>query len=219
MGPVSVGVWLASAYAIVLLVCGHLIDLMARRAARRVESDASGGFVYHEGHDGWLCPEDQWRWPQAFDPENRVMRYRGSPTICNACPVKDTCTTSSSGREVVKAVDVWPASEAARFHRGIAVSVAALGALWPIGMALSGPSWAELGVLLTALLVVVVGSLPLWSHLRRSPALFPDAVSVGVSVESLDESLAGRRAVEAAHARRRARYGSDHRIPRNDEAT
>lgn len=222
MGSVSIGVWLASAYAIVLLLIGYLIDTMARRAARRVESDASGGFVYHEDHDAWLCPEDQWLWPQAFDPENRVMRYRGSPSICNACPVKDTCTTSSSGREVVRAVDVWPASEAARFHRGIAVSVAALGVLWPIGMALSGPSAAELIVLLTALLVVVVGSLPLWSHLRRSPAMFPDAVAAGVRIESLDESLLTRDALAAGQARRRAQYGSDRRstmVEDQEEAT
>ena len=47
-------------------------------------------FVYHEDHDAWLCPEDQWLWPKSFDPDNRVMRYRGSPSICNACPVKQT---------------------------------------------------------------------------------------------------------------------------------
>lgn len=219
MTSVSIGVWLASGYAIVLLLIGYLIDTMARRAARRVESDASGGFVYHEDHDAWLCPEDQWLWPQAFDPENRVMRYRGTPSICNACPVKDTCTTSSSGREVVKAVDSWPASEAARFHRGIAVSVAGLGVLWPIGMALSGPSVPELLVLLGALLIVLVGSVPLWSHLRRSPALFPEAVPAGITVQSLDESLAARQALATTQARRRAQYGSDRRSTREDQVS
>ena len=48
------------------------------------EGGASGGFSYHEDHDAWTCPEDQWLWPQSFDPDNRVMRYRGSPTVCNS---------------------------------------------------------------------------------------------------------------------------------------
>ena len=49
------------------------------------EADAAGGFSYHQDHDAWKCPEDQWLWPQSFDPDHRVMRYRGSPSICNAC--------------------------------------------------------------------------------------------------------------------------------------
>ena len=100
---VGVDVWLASGYCLLLVGLAYAIDALARRAASAAEGGASGGFSYHEDHDAWTCPEDQWLWPQSFDPDNRVMRYRGSPTICNACPVKDTCTTSSSGREVQRA--------------------------------------------------------------------------------------------------------------------
>lgn len=211
MSAVGPAVWLASGYALVLVLIGHLIDRMARRAARVVEAREHTGFVYHESHDAWLCPEDQWLWPQAFDPDNRVMRYRANPLVCNSCPVKDTCTLSSGGREIVRAVDSWPASEAARFHRGIACTVATLGIAWPVGMLLSGPNLSELVVLVAALILVALGSLPLWSHLRRSPAKFPEVVPADVPVRSLDESLALREAVARAQQRRRTRYASDRR--------
>lgn len=211
MRSVSPAVWLAAAYGLFLLVIGHAIDLMARRAARTVEDREHTGFVYHESHDAWLCPEDQWLWPQAYDPENRVMRYRANPSICGSCPVRDTCTASGGGREVVRAVDVWPASEAARFHRGIACTVACLGLAWPVGMLLSGPTLTEAAVLLGALVLVAIGSLPLWSHLRRSQANFPDVVPADVRVQSLDESLALRTALAERQDRRRTSYASDRR--------
>lgn len=217
MTSVGIGVWLASAYAILLVLVGHGIDLMARRAARTIEAREHAGFVYHESHDAWLCPEDQWLWPQAYDPENRVMRYRANPLVCNSCPVKDTCTASGGGREVVRAVDSWPASEAARFHRGIACTVACLGIVWPIGMILSGPNRSELVVLLIALAVAALASLPLWSHLRRTPARFPESVPADVRVQSLDETLATRSSLAREHARRRTHYASDRRGERLKE--
>ncbi len=136
----SVGaeVWIASGYALVLVGLAYVIDALARRAASVSEGGIAGGFSYHEDHDAWKCPEDQWLWPQSFDPDNRVMRYRATPSICNACPVKKTCTTSHSGREVQRAVDSWPASEAARFHRGVACAVVLLGLVWPLAVALTG---------------------------------------------------------------------------------
>lgn len=213
MSAIGIDIWLACGYSLVLLAIGYLIDQMARRAARKIEVDHAGGFTYDESHDAWLCPEDQWLWPQAFDPENRVMRYRGSPLVCNSCPVKHECTTSTGGREVVRAIDSWPASEAARFHRGIACSVGALGLVWPIGMLLSGPTGLEAAVLAGTLVLVALLSLPLWSHLRRTPALYPEAVAAGVPVRSLDESIAARRQEAANHQRRRTRYGSDRKQP------
>jgi hypothetical protein len=130
---------MASGYCLLLVGLAYAIDALARRAASVAEGGVSGGFRYHEDHDAWTCPEDQWLWPQSFDPDNRLIRYRASPSICNACPVKDSCTTSSSGREVQRAVDVWPASEAARFHRGIACVVVVLGLAWPLATAATGP--------------------------------------------------------------------------------
>ena len=198
-------VWLAAGYCLALVGLAYVIDGLARRAASLSEGGMAGGFTYHESHDAWTCPQDQWLWPQSFDPENRVMRYRGTPSICNACPVKDTCTTSHSGREVQRAVDAWPASEAARFHRWIACGVVLLGLVWPVATALSGPGPDALLVLGVAVVVALVLSLPLWSHLRRTRVLLPE----GMTRRSLDESVAERKAVAAAQVRRRTTYRSD----------
>lgn len=198
--------WLAAGYALVLLVVAYGIDALARRAAHTLEAHRAGGFVYHADHDAWLCPEDQWLWPRSFDPDNRVMRYRSSPTVCNACPVKSTCTTSDAGREVSRAVDSWPASEAARFHRGIACSVTVLAVLWPLAAALTGPGLAEVAVLLGSAVVVAVGALPLWTHLRRTTA-----DPAGVLSRSLDAELDERAELAQRHQRRRTVYASDRR--------
>lgn len=204
--------WMATGYCLALVGLAYVIDALARRAASVSEGGISGGFRYHADHDAWKCPEDQWLWPQSFDPDNRVMRYRGTPSICNACPVKDTCTTSRSGREVQRAVDAWPASEAARFHRGIACVVVVMGLVWPIGVVFTGPGPDSLLVLGVGVLVALALSIPLWSHLRRSPIFVPD----GMKTRSLDEVVAEREAAASALARRRSSYGSDHR-PREGE--
>jgi hypothetical protein len=201
---------MASAYCLLLVGLAYAIDGLARRAASVAEGGASGGFTYHEDHDAWKCPEDQWLWPQSFDPDNRVMRYRGSPVICNACPVKDTCTTSSSGREVRRSVDVWPASEAARFHRGIACVVVVLGLAWPVATAASGPGESSLLVLGAAAGLAMLISLPLWSHLRHSRVHIPE----GMALRTLDASVLERDAVAENLQRRRSGYRSDRRTGR-----
>ncbi|GAA0444170.1 hypothetical protein Aca07nite_53210 [Actinoplanes capillaceus] len=206
---VGVEVWLASGYCVAVVGFAYVIDALARRAASVSEGGVSGGFVYRKDHDAWQCPQDQWLWPQSFDPQNRVMRYRGTPSICNACPVKDRCTTSSSGREIQRAVDSWPASEAARFHRGIACTVVLLGLAWPLGTALTAPGPGSLLVLGVAVAVASLLSVPLWSHLRRSTVFIPE----GVAHRSLDDVVA-----EREPARRRSSYGSDRRQP-GTEAT
>jgi hypothetical protein len=202
---VGVEVWIASGYCLLLVGVAYAIDALARRAASVAEGGASSGFSYHEGHDAWKCPEEQWLWPQSFDPDNRVMRYRGSPSICNACPVKDTCTTSSSGREVQRFVDGWPASEAARFHRGIACVVVVLGLAWPVATAATGPGRTGLLVLAAAVGLALLTSLPLWSHLRRNPVYIPE----GMVKRTLDATLIERDLAEAAMQRRRFGYRSE----------
>lgn len=204
--------WFAVGYAATLLLVAFLIDLMARRTATSVERQRSGGFRYHADHDAWLCPEDQWLWPRSFDPDNRVMRYRASPTVCNACPVKDTCTTSAGGREVQRHVDPWPASESARFHRGIACTVAVLAVVWPVAGGLSAATsgresrWTEVLLLGAVSLLVVLASLPLWAHLRRSPA-----DPTGVLVRSSDDNVADRSELGTRQLARRTTYASDRR--------
>jgi hypothetical protein len=136
------------------------------------------------------------------------MRYRGSPTVCNSCPVKDSCTSSDDGRELGRAVDPWPSSESARFHRGIACAVTVLAVLFPLATSFTVEHWTSQVVLLVTALVVAIAGLPLWSHLRNSPVA-PE----GVLFKSLDENLQDRaRAVETVK-RRRTSYASDRREP------
>ncbi|KUI13734.1 hypothetical protein AU192_06120 [Mycobacterium lehmannii] len=203
---IGIAAWLTIGYALVLVAIAYGIDTFARRAAAKVEGHRTGAFVYHEDHDAWQCPEDQWLWPTSFDPDNRVMRYRGTPSICNACPVKHTCTSSHDGREVSRAIDSWPASEAARFHRGIACAVSAIAVILPSATALAADTVPEALLLVGSAVVVGVMSLPLWSHLRRTPAV-PD----GVVFQSLDDNLEERKRLAEAEIRRRSSYASDRR--------
>lgn len=166
-------VWVFSGYGLALVAVGWGFDLLARRAGRQSARWRQGKFTYHESHDAWRCPEDQWLWPTSFDPDNRVMRYRGKPSICNACPVKDTCTSSSHGRQMTREVDPWPHSETGRFHRGIALAVAAMGLVLTLAMMLLYRAPAELAVLVAASALIAVATWPLAVHLWRSPANFP----------------------------------------------
>lgn len=203
---IEVSAWLAVGYAVVLVAIAYGIDRLAKRAQTTVADQRTPGFKYHEDHDAWLCPEDQWLWPQSFDPDNRVMRYRGSPSVCNSCPVKDTCTTSDDGREMKRMIDIWPASESARFHRGIACAVTVLAVLWPLATAFTVDARTSQVLLLAVSAAAAVASLPLWAHLRHTPA-----DPHGVLVKSLDENVLDRSAAAAALARRRTSYASDRR--------
>jgi hypothetical protein len=134
------------------------------------------------------------------------MRYRGKPTVCNSCPVKDSCTSSDDGRELGRTVDAWPSSESARFHRGIACAVTVLAVVFPVVASFTVERWTSQVMLLATALAIAVAALPLWSHLRHTP-VDPE----GVLFKSLDENLEDRaRAVEAVE-RRRTSYASDRR--------
>ncbi|WP_407343979.1 hypothetical protein [Pengzhenrongella phosphoraccumulans] len=205
MGDIGANVWLAAGYAVFLLLVAFALDLSAKHAAIRTQAWRSGMFSYQEDHDAWVCSENQWLWPTSFDPDSRVMRYRASPTVCNACP--NSCTTSPHGREVTRNVDPWPSSEVERFHRGIACAVVILGVIWPLATMIGTRTPAELAVLAGAALGVSAASWPLWSHLHRTPARFPEHVKV----ETLDQTMDAKSAAVAAAALRPIRYRSDRR--------
>lgn len=174
MSAPAAWVWLVAGYAVILLAIAWGFDAMAQRASRRAAQWRTGRFVYHADHDAWVCPQDQWLWPTSFDPQNRVMRYRASPSVCNSCPVKDSCTTSNHGREISREVDPWPHSEAGRFHRGIACAVAGFGVVMPVATLIANHSLSDALVLGGAVLIVVVGGLPLVRHLWNTPSNAPD---------------------------------------------
>lgn len=166
-------VLLVAGYALLLLATAWGFDAMARRVSVRATAWRTGRFRYHADHDAWVCPQDQWLWPTSFDPEHRVMRYRAAPSVCNACPVKSSCTASSHGREISRVVDPWPHSEAGRFHRGIACFVAALGVLMPLALLIGRHSLLDVAVLGTTAMVVGLGSVPLARHLWNTPVEAP----------------------------------------------
>ena len=89
----------------------------------------TAGFDYQAGNDAWVCPEGEHLWPHEFDHERRLVRYRARAHVCNRCPLKERCTDSDEGREIVSPLDPWPHSEAGRFHRVIALMLVALAAL------------------------------------------------------------------------------------------
>ena len=104
------------------------------------------------------------------------MRYRAKAHICNGCPLKDACTDSDSGREIVRPLDPWPHSEAGRFHRGLSLVLVGLSLLLlVVGRArvttslprprCCWPSWCS---------TLAIGRW-LLRDFRAHPANFPDA--------------------------------------------
>jgi len=172
----STNVILVCGYSGFLLAVAYGFDVMARRVSVRAQRWRTGSFRYHADHDAWVCPQDQWLWPTAYDPEQRIVRYRAKPAVCNACPVKHSCTTSPHGRELTREIDPWPHSEAGRFHRGIACWIALFAVFLPTGMLFSGPSSTDLAALLATIALVVAASVPLVRHLWRTPSGFPEHI-------------------------------------------
>jgi hypothetical protein len=190
---VHVEVFLAAGYAAFLLGLALGVDLMARRSHARSERYRTAGFTYHPTHDAWICPEDQILTRTETDHELRLVRYRARSQICNHCPVKDDCTDSEHGREVVRAMDPWPHSEAGRFHRGISLVVALIAGLILAAEILRNHAPPELAVLGAALAVV---ALTLW-HLHAAflitPANFPDFQATPSSLIPEENLLTGYR--------------------------
>jgi hypothetical protein len=172
----STNVILVCCYSGFLLAVAYAFDVMAKRVASRAQQWRTDAFRYHADHDAWICPQDQWLWPTSYDPDQRIVRYRAKPAVCNACPVKHSCTTSPHGREVTREIDPWPYSEAGRFHRGIACCVAGIGVLLPLGMLLSWPQPLDLVVLLGTIMIIGLASVPLARHLWHTPSGFPEHI-------------------------------------------
>jgi hypothetical protein len=55
-----------------------------------------------------------------------VARYRAHAHVCNGCCIKDRCTDSNEGREIVRTSFSWLETEVGRFHRGISIALLSL---------------------------------------------------------------------------------------------
>jgi len=126
---IDIEVLLAGVYAVFLLVVALSLELVARHTHHRSMQMRTAGFRYHRHHDVWECPAGQQLKPIATDYARRVVRYRASAQICNACSIKHLCTESEEGREIEHNPDSWLESEIARFHRGISLALLFLAGL------------------------------------------------------------------------------------------
>jgi hypothetical protein len=186
-------VFLMAGYAVFLLAVAVGLDLLARHSHNRSERYRTAGFTYHHNSDAWVCPEDQILTRSEVDHERRLVRYRGRPQICNHCPTKEDCTDSDDGREVVRAIDPWPHSEAGRYHRGISLSVIAVAVLILAAELIRNHNPPELLVLGAALAVTATMARRMHRAFHASPANFPAAVRPSPSERPAESLRSGYR--------------------------
>jgi len=199
---VSPEILLAAGYAAFLLLFATALEWLSAHTHRRSLRYRTAGFTYDAGHDHWQCPEGQHLWPHEFDAERRLMRYRAKAHICNGCPRKGACTDSDSGREVVRALDPWPHSEAGRFHRGLSLLLVGLSVLVLVAAGARHHEPSEAALLLALVACALAIGRWLLRDFRAHPANFPDPTAAqGLRLATTD--AAGRRA--------RSRWASQNR--------
>jgi hypothetical protein len=166
----------AAGYAGLLVMGAFLLEWLSAHTHRRSLRYRTAGFAFHEELDHWTCPQGEHLWRHEVDHERRLVRYRARAHVCNACAVKEACTDSDRGREVVRALDPWPHSEAGRFHRTIAIVMVGLGALIALAELVRHHRPAEAALLGGVLGAALLAGRWLARDLRVHPANFPDAV-------------------------------------------
>jgi hypothetical protein len=182
-------VLLAVGYAALLVVGALVLEWLSAHTHRRALRYRTAGFTYDATHDHWQCPEGQHLWPHEFDHERRLVRYRAKAHICNACPLKDACTDSDRGREIVRPLDPWPHSEAGRFHRGLSLMLVGLALLILLVEGARHHRGDEAALLLAVLTVAALAAHRLLRDFRAHPANFPTPTSahgLGMSVTAAD---------------------------------
>jgi hypothetical protein len=190
---VTVEAALACAYACLLVVGALTLEWLSAHTHRRSLRYRTAGFTYHEVHDVWTCPEGEHLWPHEFDHERRLVRYLARAHICNGCPVKERCTTSDRGREIVRPLDPWPHSEAGRFHRVISLVMVTLACLVLLVALVRNHALADVAALSGLLAACAVAARFLLRDLRLHPSNFPEpSPSHGLRMGRGDDAGAAR---------------------------
>ncbi len=177
-------------YATALLLFACALDRLAQHSHARADRYRTAGFRYHPDHDAWVCPQDQMLWPTLYDEQKQLIRYRAKPSICNACPVKNDCTTSPRGREITRQTQPWPHSEAARFHRGLVLALIAIATSLLIATLARHHQPSELAIIAGPLGASMLLGHRFTDHFRRAPAGFP-APTAGTGLRVAPPSRTG----------------------------
>jgi hypothetical protein len=164
---------MAAGYGLFLALCALGLDALARLSNRRSERYRTAGFTYMESVDAWECPEGERLHRVETDLDMRLVRYRARARVCNSCRLKDACTDSDDGREIARALDSWPHSEAGRFHRGIALAMVGFALLVILAGAGLNHAGGDLAVLGAAAFASTAIGLLLLADLRSTPSGFP----------------------------------------------
>jgi hypothetical protein len=173
MSAVATESLLAAGYGVFLALSALGLDALARHTHSRAARYRTAGFTYLHSVDAWECPEEELLHRVETDHRLRLARYRARAHVCNACRLKDACTDSDEGREIARALDPWPHSEAGRFHRGIALAMVGFGLLVICAGAGANHGAADLAVLGAGLLISSVTGLRLMADFRSAPSGFP----------------------------------------------
>lgn len=199
----SAEVGLIAGYAVALLGVAVGLDWLGKHTAERADRFRTAGFRYHPAHDAWVCPRDEMLWPSAYDSELHLVRYRAKPSVCNACPVKSSCTSSAHGREITRPLAPWPHSEAGRFHRGLALVLVGLAAMLALATAVQHRDAWSLALLGLVLVAAAGVGYRLSAHFRAAPVNFPGATAPPTPSTGLRVTPPSR-----------TRWGSDSRVQR-----
>jgi Transposase DDE domain len=165
---------LGAGYAVALLAAALALEWLSAHTHRRSLRHRTGGFEYQAELDVWVCPEGEHLWAHELDHERRLVRYRARAQVCNRCPVKDLCTDSDDGREVVRPIDPWPHSEAGRFHRVMSLMLVVLATLVAVVALARNHGPAEAALLCALLGLCALAGRLLVRDLRAHPANFPE---------------------------------------------
>lgn len=188
---------LATAYVAFLVAIAGGLDVLARHSHLRSGQYRTLGFNFREDLDVWECPEGEYLRRLHLDESKRIVRYRARAAACNACPVKHQCTDSDDGREIVRPLDPWPHSEAGRFHRGICVALAALGAVVALLGLVRANTLGEAILLSCAFGLASLVAIRLFGAFRRTPNGFPTAIDA--VTDNLAEKDLARRRHDSSH--------------------
>ncbi len=197
-------VWFLGGYAAFLVAAALILEWLSAHTHRRALRYRTAGFEYDEQLDHWRCPEGEHLWPHELDHERRLVRYRARAHICNGCALKESCTDSEHGREIVRPIDPWPHSEAGRFHRGLSLVLIALALLLLIVGSARHHEPEEAGVFLALIVVALFVGRRLLRDFRAHPAGFPGptgAHGLGVVGSGVDGRRRPSRRASDDHAR------------------